>query len=145
MAALHTDAIYVVFTTVDETLAAARAAHALGQAMAAPLTLIVLRPSARPLSMKSLTEPTSLEVEALAANLNAEGIDVRVRSYIYRDEQRAIPMAFKRRSLIVIAGRRHWWPTQADRWRRKLEAAGHFVVFVGSDTLAGERRETVRA
>jgi hypothetical protein len=50
--------------------------------------------------------------------------------YLCRDERRAIAQAVGRPSLIVLGGRRRWWPTRTDSWRRQLEAAGHFVVFV---------------
>jgi hypothetical protein len=54
-------------------------------------------------------------------------------------------MAFKPNSLVVIAGRRGWLPTQSTRWRRALEAAGHFVVFVDTSTpnVLGSRQESI--
>ena len=39
-------------------------------------------------------------------------------------------MVFKPNSLVVVAGRRGWWPTQSNRWRRALEDEGHFVAFI---------------
>jgi len=71
-----------------------------------------------------------VETDAFVARLQAEGFDVRVRVYLCREERRTISLAFRRHSLVVLAGRRRWWPTLAERWRRWLESAGHFVVFV---------------
>jgi hypothetical protein len=51
--------------------------------------------------------------------------------------KQVIPSAFRSHSLIVIGGRPSWWPTRPERCRRLLEAAGHFVVFVGE----GEHQE----
>jgi hypothetical protein len=52
------------------------------------------------------------------------------------DLQRDFSRAARPHSLIVIAGRRSWWPTRTERWRRSLEAAGHFVVFVDTTVFA---------
>jgi hypothetical protein len=71
-----------------------------------------------------------VETDAFIARLRAETLDIRVRVYVCRDGRRAIPLAFRPHSLIVVAGQRSWWPIESERWRRTLEAAGHFVVFV---------------
>ena len=137
--AIRTDAVYVVFTTIDETLAAVRVADILGKAMTVPLTLIHFRAVPYPLSVDAPAGLSPVETDAFVGRLQAESFDVRVRVYLCRDERRAIPMAFKRHSLIVIGGQRSWWPTHSERRRRRLEAAGHFVVFV--DT-AGHQETT---
>jgi hypothetical protein len=71
-----------------------------------------------------------VETDVFIERLRAEGLDVRVNVYLCRDEHRAIAAAIKPHSLIVIGGRRSWWPRESERWRRMLEAAGHFVVSV---------------
>jgi hypothetical protein len=139
--AIRTDAVYVIFTTIDETLAAVRVADILGRAMTVPLTLIHFRAVPYPLSVDAPAGLSPVETDAFVGQLETEGFEVRVRAYLCRDERRAIPMAFKRHSLIVIGGQRSSWPTQSERWRRRLEAAGHFVVFV--DTA--EHKETTDA
>jgi hypothetical protein len=128
--AIRTDAVYVVFTSIDETLAAVHIAAPLAKAMAAPLILIHFRIVPYPLSPTDPVERSPVEMDGFVERLRAEGHDVGVRVYVSRDEHLAIPLGFKRHSLIVIAGRRSWWPNHAEQWRRRLEAAGHFVVFV---------------
>jgi hypothetical protein len=128
--AIRTDAVYVVFTSIDGTLAAVRVAGNFAKAFGVPVTLIHFRtvPYAR-----SVDEPTGMspvETEAFIARLRAVTLDTRVRVYVCRDGRRAIPQAFRPHSLIVVAGHHGWWPTESERWRRALEAAGHFVVFV---------------
>jgi hypothetical protein len=128
--AVRTEAVNVVFTTADETLEALRVASVLGKAMAAPLTLVHFRPVPYALSLNALAGVSPTETDEFVQRVRSEGIDVRVRVYLCRDEERVIPMAFKCHSIIVIGGHRSWWPTIAERRRRRLEAAGHFVVFV---------------
>jgi hypothetical protein len=36
-------------------------------------------------------------------------------------------------SPVVIAGQHHWWPTREQRLARKLQAAGHQVVFTETE------------
>jgi hypothetical protein len=127
---VRTDTVNVVFTTAEETLAAVRVAAAIGKALAVPLTLIHFRAVPYSLSLDAPAGVSPVEPDAFVERVRSEGIDVRVRVYLCRREERVLPMAFKRHSFIVIGGRRSWWPTASERLRRRLEAAGHFVVFV---------------
>jgi hypothetical protein len=134
---IRTDSVYIVFTTIDETLAAVRVAAELGKAMAVPLTLIHFRAIPYPLSVDAPAGLSPVETDAFVERVRTEGIDVRVRVYLCRNERRAIPFAFKRHCLIVIGGHHHWWPTASERWRQRLEAAGHFVLFVDASCPSG--------
>jgi hypothetical protein len=111
--AIRTDAVYVVFTSIEEALTALRVAGDFAKALAAPVTLIHFRtvPYALPVNEPSGMSP--VETDAFISRLRAEGVD-------------------------VVAGQRSWWPTGSERWRRMLEAAGHFVVFV--DTSGDKER-----
>jgi hypothetical protein len=122
--------VYVVFTSIDETLAAAQVASGLAKALTTRLTLIHFQAVPYPLATDAPIDRSPAEMEAFVKALRAMGVDVRVRVYLCRDPRRAIPSAFTHRSLIVIGGHRSWWPTRSERWRRTLEAAGHLVVFV---------------
>jgi hypothetical protein len=137
--AIRTEAFYVVFTTIDETLAAARVARDLAAAMDVPSVLLHFRTVRFAPAPNVPIGISPVETEAVIAQLRAEGVDTRVRLCCCRNEHQAIPYAFKPHSLVVVAGHRGWWPTRSERWRRALETAGHFVVFV--DTSA----EWVRA
>jgi hypothetical protein len=72
----------------------------------------------------------AIDHDAFKERLRKQGVDARVRIYLCRNRASVIPMAFRSRSLIVVGGKRRWWPTAAERWRRRLEAAGHLVLFV---------------
>jgi hypothetical protein len=128
---IRTDAVYVVYTSVDETLKALQVAGSFAKTLGVPVTLVHIRaiPYALPVDEPCGISP--VETEAFTGCLRAEGPEVSVRTYLCRDKRSAIPAAFKPHSLIVVGGhRRRWWRTTADFWRRALEAAGHFVVFV---------------
>jgi hypothetical protein len=139
---LRTDAVYVVFTTMNETLRAVRVAATIANAMTASVMVIHVRAVPYPLSSD---EPAAASpvADELVSRARREGIDARVRVYVCRqgERDRVTVTAFKRRSLVVMAGRRSWLPTPAERLRRRLEGLGHFVVFV--DRL--EQKEALRA
>jgi hypothetical protein len=131
---IRTDGVFVVFTSIDETLTAVRIASELAKALSVPLTLVHTRtvPYALPVDAPNGLSPAQTDafVNRIRDRGRETGIDVRVRIYLCRSVEHVVPLAFKPHSLIVIAGRRSWWPTRTERWRRALEAAGHFVVFV---------------
>jgi hypothetical protein len=128
--AIGTDTVYVAYTSIDDTFVAVRVAKDFAKALDVPVTLMHFRivPFLLPVDKPSGMSP--VETDGFIEGLRAEGLDICVRIYLCRDERRAIQQAFRPHSLIVIAGRRSWWPTESERRRRTLEAAGHFVVFV---------------
>jgi hypothetical protein len=136
--ALRTDAVSVLYTTFEDTLEAVRVAADLAQAMLVPLRVVHFRtvPVQVPVNHPDGLSP--VETDAFVGRLRQEGItSARVRVYLCRDEVTTIPFAFGPHSIVVIGGRRSRWPTRAERWRRALESAGHFVLFVDSSDHQG--------
>jgi hypothetical protein len=127
---IRTDVVYVVHTSIEETLAAVRVAAAFAKPLGVPVTLVHVRTVPYPLAVDEPPGVSPITTAAFLTRLQADGLDVRVRVCLCRDARRAIPSTFRSHSLIVVAGRRRWWPTESERWRRMLEADGHFVVFV---------------
>jgi len=126
---VRTDTVSVLFTTEEETLAAVRVASVLARAMAVPLTVVHCRAVPYPLSVDSPAGVSPVESDAFSRLLQSEGIEARIRVFLCRNRGKVVPNAFRGHSLIVLGGRRRWWPTASERWRRRLEAAGHFVLF----------------
>jgi hypothetical protein len=127
---IRSDAVYVLFTTIDATLAAARIGHDFATALSVPLKLVHVRTVPYPLSVDAPAGLSPLQTEAFLERLGAAGVDAEIRVVLCRDERRALPTAVPAHSLIVFADRRRWWPTRTGRWHRVLESAGYYVVFV---------------
>lgn len=127
---VRTDAVYVLFTSIDDTLAAARVGHRIATAMGVPLKLVHFRTVPYGVSVDHPSGVSPVETDQFIAQLRREGIDARATVYLCRHQRQAIPMAFKRRSMVVIGGRHRRWPSAEERLRRHLEGAGHYVVFV---------------
>ncbi len=137
--AIHTNGVYVVYTSADETLEAARVAGDFAKPLGVPVTLTHFRavPFAAPLEAPGGISP--VQTEGFLNGLRKVASDVRVQVYHCRDVERAMQTAFGRPRLIVMGGRRRWWPTRPERWRRALEAQGHLVVFVGNPKAPAAR------
>jgi hypothetical protein len=127
---LRCDGVYVLFTTIDATLAAARIGHDFAAAMSVPLKLVHVRGVPYPLAVDSPAGLSPLQTDEFLERLDAAHVSAEIRVVLCRDQRRALTAAVPAHSLIVLADRRRWWPTRAGRWRRVLESAGHYVVFV---------------
>ena len=133
---IRTNAVYVVYTSTDETFAALRIAGGFARALCVPLILVHYRAVPYPLPVDSPTGVSPIQSEAFLERLRGERLDVQSRVCLCRDGRRAIGSALNMPSLVVVGGRRRWWRTKADTWRRALEAAGHYVVFVEENANA---------
>jgi hypothetical protein len=127
---IRSDAVYVLFTTIEATLAAARVGHDFATVMSVPLKLVQVRTVPYPLSVDAPTGVSPLETDEFRARLKAAGVDAQFHVVLCRDERCVIATAVPAHSLVILAGHRRWWPTRPERWRRALDLAGHFVVFV---------------
>jgi hypothetical protein len=127
---LRTDAVYVLYTSTEETFMALRVANGFAAALSVPLILIHYRTVPYPLAVDRPTGISPIEAEAFQERLQAEHLSVDCRVILCRDERRTIAKAFNRPSLIIVGRTRRWWPVRSrvERWRRCLESAGHFVV-----------------
>jgi len=137
---IRTDRIYLVYTGIEPTLAAARAAAPFAEALGVPLTVVHFRTVPYPLAVDAPTGISPIETAAFRRRLRNDGLDADIHVYLCRDDQRTMPRALHSQSLVVMGSRRSWWPTHAERSRRLLEAAGFFVVFVETSRKSGESR-----
>jgi len=143
--AIRTNAVFVIFTSVADTLAAVRVARDFAKPLGVPITVFHFRtvPFALPVDEPCGLSP--VESADFMACLRSENLDVHVRVCLCRDERQAARLAFREHSLIVVGGRFSWWPTGSNRWRRLLEEAGHFVIGVDQAPAARARIASLRA
>ena len=122
--------VCLLFTSTDETLGALPVARRLAEALRSRLTLVHFRPVPIGAPLEAPTGLSPAEMEAFRTRVGEEAGDIEIRVYVCRDVRQALRSAIDRRSLIVVGGRHHWWPTRSHRWRRTLEEEGYAVVFV---------------
>ena len=125
--------VNIIFTEPQATTAALKAAESFARELRAHIRLqaaIVVPfrvPLDQPLVSVSFFEQL---LRDLVGQSEQDGFGRTIHLYICRDRNEALLQVLKPSSLVVIGGRKHWWPTTASRMARALRAQGHRVVFV---------------
>src|SRR5262245_35918190 len=121
--------IDVIFTSVEATLGALKAAGNLAESLGARVTLMVPQVVPYPLPLTSppiLWEFQEKRFQEIAAQ---SPVEIQVQLYLCRDSMDTLKTVLKPHSLVVIGGRRRLWPTREKSMARKLRRLGHEVVF----------------
>jgi hypothetical protein len=129
---LRTDAVYALFSSIDDTLVAACVGYRLARALHVPLTIVHFQTVPFPVPLDHPADVSPLETDAFIDRLQEAGVEANVRVFLCREPAQSVVGAFLPRSLIVLAGPHGRWPRRSgsERTRQLLEAAGHSVIFV---------------
>ena len=136
--------VNVIFTDPEATAAALQTARSLSRDLRA---VIRLRAGIVVPMQLSLGEPqVSLEfmerlLRGLAEQLEVAGCEIPVDLYVCRNWIETLVDVLRPDSLIVIGGRRHWWPTAESRVAGALRTKGHRVALV---RVEGQTAESLR-
>ena len=121
--------VFVIFTDAPGTLAALQMADGLAQKLEAHIRLLM--PYEVPYALP-LTKP-AVPVEFLEGQIrNLAGktrLEVAAHIYLCRDKRRALELLLRPHSLIVVGGKKRWWPTSAQKLAQDLQKDGHHVIF----------------
>ena len=123
----------VVYTSDHATLSAMQEAAALAGSLHARLTLLYpqIVPYPRPAtSSPVLAEFTEKRLRKLAGQIP---VDTEIRICLCRDREDALTLELTPRSVVVLGGRKRWWPTAEKRLARKLRRDGHEVILTETE------------
>jgi hypothetical protein len=120
--------IAVVFTSVENTLAALRKAAAVASGLGARITLVVPQIVPYPLPLTSPPVLLDFNERRFAVIARESTVETNVHVYLCRDRQEALVQVLAPHSLVVLGSRRRWWPTSEQRLARQLRKAGHEVI-----------------
>jgi hypothetical protein len=125
--------VTVISTTHEGTASALSAARWLGKDLKARITLLsieIVRDDSSldqpPLAMDFPARHTN----SLASRSIAQEEDVTARVCLCRNREGDLQRILRRRALVVIGGRRHWWLSGEERLEKALLRLGHHVIFV---------------
>ncbi|MGB7590527.1 MAG: hypothetical protein WCD04_04220 [Terriglobia bacterium] len=123
--------IFVIFTDHSGTLAALRMADRLGEQLDARLRLLMLHevPYALPLTRPAVN--VRFLEEQLRALASKIPVDIAAHIYLCRDKRRTVRLILKPRSIVILGGRKRWWPVE-QKLARVLREDGHHVIFAES-------------
>ena len=126
--------ISVVFTSVDSTLSALRAAGTLASSLGARITLLVPQVVPHPLPLENPPVSAQFNEARFRVIVSRSPVQARVRIYLCRDRTQALKSVLNPGSIVIIGGRKRWcWPTRDERLARWLRRAGHEVIFTEAE------------
>jgi hypothetical protein len=122
--------IVVVSTTVPATLAALRRAGELAHELGARIRILVPHVVPYPLPIdRPLIDPNFMVRHFRTISVHG-AIETRIDVCLCRDAYEAVARGLCPESVVLIGGRKRWWPTREQRLAKRLNLSGHHVVFV---------------
>jgi len=121
--------IAVIFTSVEGTLGALKAAGSLAESLGARVTLLVPQVVPYPLPLTSPPIPLEFQEKRFQEIAAQSPVEIQVQLYLCRNGMDTLKTVLKPHSLVVIGGRKRWWPTREKNMARELHGLGHEVVF----------------
>jgi hypothetical protein len=121
--------IAVVFTSVEATLAALKEAGRLADSLHARVELVVPQVVPYPLPLESPPVLIDFNEKRFRIIASQSPVETSVRIYLCRDAAETLHKVLRPGSLVVMGGRRRWWPTREEAMARTLRKAGHEVFF----------------
>jgi len=121
--------ISVVFTAVESTLAALKHAGDMAANLGARISLVV--PQVVPYPVPLNRPPVLVEFSERSFRVIAgqSRVETNVVVYLCRDRMETLKAVLKPHSLVIVGGRKRWWPTAEKRLAAKLRRVGHEVIF----------------
>jgi hypothetical protein len=121
--------ISVVFTSVESTLAALKEAGGLANSLGARITLVVPQVVPYPLALETPPVLIDFNEKRFRTIASQSPVETTVQIYLCRDGLETLQNVLNPGSIVVIGGRKRWWPTREKKLARQLRRAGHEVVF----------------
>jgi hypothetical protein len=125
--------VAVAFTSPAATMAAFRKAGVLALHLNVRISLLV--PQVVPYPAPLETPPVLLDFsEQWIREIAAQSpVQTAVHIYLCRDAADTLQSVLAPHSLVVIGGRKRWWPTREQKLARKLLRSGHEVIFIETE------------
>jgi hypothetical protein len=60
-------------------------------------------------------------------------VETIVQVCLCRDGRQTLEDLLRPHSLVVLGGRKHWWPTRESAMARRLRRAGHEVILIETE------------
>ncbi len=121
--------VVVLHTTTEGTLQALKTAARIAQGLAAQIRLLVPQIVPYPLPLESPAISKDFTERRFRTVASEAAVETHIDIRLCRDRWALLESALKPRSLVVLSGRRSWWPTSESRLAKRLHQLGHQVVY----------------
>jgi hypothetical protein len=125
--------ITVLHTNAGATSKAIQTAAQLTKGLAADIRLLVLQVVPYPLPLETPDVPLEFTRQRFLEMASHANVEVRVDIRVGRDRHVLLESALNPASVVLIGGKRGWWPTPESRVTRLLKRLGCQVVPTGSE------------
>ena len=129
----HRLEVAVVFTSATPTIAALKKAGALADKLGARINMVVPQIVPYPLPLESPPVLLDFSERRFREIAMESPVETNVRIYLCRDRLETLKSVLAPGSLVVIGGRKRWWPTREKRLAQQLRRAGHEVIFTETE------------
>jgi hypothetical protein len=99
----------------------------------ARITLLAAQVVPYPLPLESPPVPRDFQESQFAAIMRQSSVEATVRLYLCREPVETLAAVLRPASLVVLGGRRRWWPTAEQKLARRLRRAGHDVILAETE------------
>lgn len=123
--------VVVLHTSTSETLHALKTAAQLARGLSARIRLLVLEVVPYPLPLHQPAISLSYTRRCFRTLAENASIETTVDIHLVRDPVKVLDSLLEPHSVVVMGGRRTWWPTARNRIAKRLERTGHQVVYAG--------------
>jgi hypothetical protein len=136
--------VTVMVTTEQGTLAALRTAGDLAEDLRLQLVLVSI--AVVPCHFSTEAPPVSISFLEQRARtwIAVSGVEAEHASlqiYLCRDRKQCLQQVLARNSLVVVGGRRRWWPSKEQKLEKYLRSLGHRTIFVEEKSTLGDGAE----
>jgi hypothetical protein len=121
--------IAVVFTSVESTLTALKEAGLLANSLGARITLVVPQIVGYSLPLESPPVLVEFNENRFRVLASESRVETNVQIYLCRDRLEMLTSVLKPGSIVIVGGRKRWWPTRDEVLARQLRRAGYEVLF----------------
>ncbi len=123
----------VVYTRLPGAAKSLDVASGLARGLGARVTVHVAQVIPYPLELKSPQVPVQFAEQQLLAMAGEQPVETSIRIYLCRDLTETIRQVLKPDSVVIVGGRKRWWPTREHRLATALRRDGHRVILSYAD------------
>jgi hypothetical protein len=121
--------IAVVFTSVESTLVALKEAGNLASSLGARIKLVVPQVVPHPLPLETPPVLVEFNENRFRVMASESPVETSVQIYLCRDRLQTLTATLTPGSIVVLGGKKRWWPTKDETLARQLRRAGYEVLF----------------